>query len=351
MKIIADTLDRYARTIVTPFTEDRSQTVGASEVGQCARKIFWIKNEAWPEHGGVARDPEHIETWGARMRGTMFETHFWVPAMQKRFGRRLKFVGKKQRTLVKNFLSATPDALVTPLSSTEAAAIGAPGARAALFECKTADPRTNLVEAKNENVFQTHVQMGLMQETTRYKPTHAVISYTDASFWSDVKEFTIAFDESIYEAAQERASLIMTTRSAGDLAAEGWIAGGHECRYCPFTRPCGIERRNLPYADDIEADPQFAQEMTDMAREYKLLERNRDTAEVELRTAQDAIKARLREKGVRRIPGVLTWSSVKGRSGFDNKAIQQAATLAGVDITQFATQGDPTDRLVIQITV
>ena len=42
------------------------------------------------------------------------------------------------------------------------------------------------------------------------KPTHAVLSYTDASFWNDVKEFVIPFDPQTYEVAQERATKIMT---------------------------------------------------------------------------------------------------------------------------------------------
>ena len=59
--------------------------------------------------------------------------------------------------------------------------------------------------------------------------------------------------------------------------------------------------------------------MTDCAREYRALERKRDRSEMDVRAMQEQIKARLREKGVRKIPGVLVWTSVKGRSGYDNK--------------------------------
>ena len=220
MKLIADTLDRYARTQTATFTEDRSQTVGASEVGQCARKIFWLKNEGWAVDGGVERDVDYNDTWGARMRGTIFENNFWVPAMRKRFGTRLLLCGNSQRTFVKDFLSATPDAMIVRLTKAEKEAIGTDAAQV-LVECKTTDPRTNLVEAKNENIFQTHVQMGLIRETTKYRPTHAIISYTDASFWSDIKEFMVTFDQQIYEAAHERATLMMTAKSAAETRARG----------------------------------------------------------------------------------------------------------------------------------
>ena len=91
--------------------------------------------------------------------------------------------------------------------------------------------------------------MGILRATTDFRPTHAVISYADASFWSDVKEFVVAFDPDIYDAAQARAQIVMTATDLEHIAPEGWIAGGYECRYCPFTKPCGIERRNLPFAE------------------------------------------------------------------------------------------------------
>ena len=142
--------------------------------------------------------------------------------------------------------------------------------------------------------------------------------------------------------------IIMTATNAADLKPEGWIAGGAECKYCPFTKACGIERRNLPF-QDAPVDEQFAAEIADMARHLQATEAMRDQLEAGVRLTQQAIKDRLREKSVRKIPGILTWSNVKGRAGYDNKAIKDAAIAAGVDIAQFKTQGEPTDRLVIEI--
>jgi hypothetical protein len=345
--IIKQTLDAYAASSSKAWGHDRSSTIGASEVGQCARKIFWVKNEN-DSARRVDRDPEYAETWGARMRGTVFEDSFWEPALRARFGDRLKLAGKDQKTFTSNFLSATPDGMIVDLTSKEKTEIGT-DADCVMTECKTADPRTNLVEAKSTNVYQTQVQMGLVREMTDYKPTHSILSYTDASFWSDVKEFVIAFDELVFETAKERAMTIMTADHGADLKPEGWIAGGNECKYCPFTKACGIERRNLPFADIAPVDPQFAAEMADMARKLKLLEDGRDGLDSEYRELQDAIKSRLREKGVRKIPGVLNWSSVKGRVNYDNRAIKQAAVEAGIDIRKFETTSEASDRLVIQI--
>jgi hypothetical protein len=269
--------------------------------------------------------------------------------MHARFGKHLLFAGKKQQTFINGFLSATPDGMLVNLAENMQRAIGVTATDCVMVECKTIDPRTNLIEAKDENVYQTHVQMGLVRELTPYKPTHSVISYTDASWWHEVKEFVVAFDPAVYANAKARALQVMTGDAADELKPEGWIAGGHECRYCPFTKACGIERRNLPFGDEAEIDPQFAAEMRDLALEARQHEAERDAAERALRLAQEKIKARLREKGVRRIPGVVAWSSVKGRAGYDNKAIQAAAKDAGIDIKQFATEGKPGDRLTISV--
>jgi len=346
MGLIAETLNAYAKTQTITFKHDRKQTVGASEVGQCARKIYWLKNEDDPEHA-VPRDPEYRDTWGARMRGTVYETCFWEPAMRARFGKQLLFAGKDQRTFHKGFLTATPDGMLVNLTDDQQREIGVE-TRCVLVECKTADPRTNLNEAKAENVYQAQVQMGLVRETTEHKPTHAIISYTDASFWSDVKEFIVAFDPAIYQAAYERARLVMTATDPSETQPEGWIAGGKECNYCPFTKPCGIERTNLPFQPQ-PVDPQFVAEMTDLAREYKVLQCSRDDDEAAVRGTMEKIKARLREKGVREIPGILTWSKVNGRIGYDNNAVIEAAKEAGIDVGQFIKQGAATDRLTVHV--
>jgi hypothetical protein len=78
--------------------EDREQTVGASEVGRYARKLFWIKHEGDPLYA-ASRDPDYVERWGAQVRGNVFEERFWVPAMRARYGVCLKYVGAEQETL------------------------------------------------------------------------------------------------------------------------------------------------------------------------------------------------------------------------------------------------------------
>lgn len=277
------------------------------------------------------------------MRGTVFEESFWVPAMRARFGPRLMFAGTEQKTFVSGFISATPDGL---LGGCEPDSIAPGSGTEVTVECKTADPRTNLSEAKAENVYQTHIQMGLIRELTLYQPTHSILSYTDASFWSEVKEFVIEFNPKIYASGKARAAEIMTATNAAELKPEGWIAGGGECEYCPFTGACGVERRSVP-AEGGVAGPQFIAEATDLALAIKRLKVSIKSDETASRDLQEDLKNRLRARGIRKIPKVLSWASVKGSPSYDNKALREAAQAAGIDIEQFSTIGEPMDRLTI----
>lgn len=343
--IIRSALYDFAANSEREWASDRSQTVGASDVGQCARKVFWMKNEGDPQYG-APRDPDYVDRWGAKVRGSFYENIFWVPAMRAAYGERLLFAGTQQKTFVSGFLSATPDGLLIGMTPGEIA----PGSGTEICaECKTADPRTNLTEAKAENVYQTHVQMGLIRELTNYRPTHSILSYTDASFWDDVKEFVIPFDSKVFDTAKARAAQIMTATSAADLKPEGWIAGGRDCEYCPFTMACGIQRRSVPSDPVAAVDPQFAAEVTDLALAIKAIEQQRDAADEQARALQDELKTRLRDRGVRKISGVLSWASVKGRETYDNKAIREAAAAAGIDVESMKNIGEPTDRLTISV--
>jgi hypothetical protein len=66
----------------------------------------------------------------------------------------------------------------------------------------------------------------------------------------------------------------------------------------------------------------------------------------------EAAEERPRARGFRRVVGdgvSVTWSPVRGRPAFDDKAIREAAARAGVDLAQYEVVGEPTDRLVIRV--
>jgi hypothetical protein len=130
------------------------------------------------------------------------------------------------------------------------------------------------------------------------------------------------------------------------------ISGGHECRYCPFAKTCGIARHAMPKASSAAVDPQFVAEAADLAREAKRSQSAVADAETQLRNVQHEIRERLRAKGLRRVAGddfSIVWSPVKGRQSFDVKALKAAAIAAGVDVNQFETTGEATDRLDVRV--
>jgi hypothetical protein len=352
--MIAEALSAYAKATTRQF-EGRENTVGASEVGQCARKTYFAKNAGDHVYGATS-DEDFIYVWGATLRGRLIEEHFWVPALRARYGDKLLYTGDDQRILVSGFLSATPDGLLIDQQSGVLAALGIDdlgGDGSVVLECKTIDPRTKLDDAKPEHAYQAIVQIGLIRELMPHRPNVALISYINASFLHDINERAVRFDPGIFENAKRRAAQIVTATAPDELKPEGWIAGGKECEVCPFTRACGVIRHAVPTQSRAEPpDPQFVAEIVDMAREARGRRSLVRAATADLRTIEHDIKERLRAKGLRCVDGdgvSVVWSPVKGRPSHDTKAIREAAEKAGIDLAEYETVGEATDRLVIRV--
>jgi len=352
--MIAEALAAYACAIERSF-DDRVNGVGASEIGQCARKVYFAKN-AGDRVYGAASDEDFESAWGAALRGRLLEDHFWVLALRARYGDKLLYAGEAQQTLTSDFLSATPDGLLVDQPRHALAALGVAdigGDGSVVVECKSIDPRAKLDEPRPEHKFQAIVQLGLFRELTKHKPRWAVISYINASFPDDVAEVAVAFDPEVFANAKTRAAEIMTATAPDRLKPEGWISGGRECRYCAFTAACGVLRHAVPTRPTAELpDPQFTAEIADLARLAKARRSEADAATAAQREVEHEIRERLRSRDLRHIKGdgvSVTWSPVKGRPSLDMKGIREAAAAAGIDLAEYETAGEPTDRLVIHI--
>src|SRR5262245_14255587 len=225
--MIREALDAFATALGRTFAA-REQTVGGSDVGKCARQVFFEKHEADPEFG-AARNPDAVDGWGARLRGTIFEQHFWTPALRAKYGARLLFAGDQQETFALGFLSATPDALLIACEDDALAALGIPslgGDGSVVLEGKTIDPRARLDGPRLPHSYQAQVQMGLLHELTCHRPEYALISYADASFWDLVYEYPVRRDPKIFATAQRRAPQIPPARAAPAPPPAGGAARG-----------------------------------------------------------------------------------------------------------------------------
>lgn len=334
--MIKELLHAYGSDRRRVWDYDRSGYTGASEVGQCLRKTKFGK---WSQS---KPDPEYIESWGYALRGTYMEDHYWVPALRAALppGAELRYAGEEQMTLGLGRLSATPDGCITGLGQ---------GDGGILVECKSIDPRSKLTGPKPEHEFQVQVGMGLLRRSDYPEhPEYAVISYIDASDWSKVTEFSVKYDDRMFAAARGRAEAIYVAETPDDLPAEGKIAGGRECQYCPYQRQCGDGQLAAMPAGGVRLPPDAVAELKglrDAERQLAdMIEANRATQAL----AQEAIKQFLRMHNARAHKEVdgswgVQWSIVNGRKSLDQAAMEAD----GINLEPYQKEGRPSERLTI----
>lgn len=357
MTIIKDALHEYAKSQIYSHRKRTRRShvyIGASEVGLCIRRIWYGKQQAFdvlnPKHS------DDIGSWGATRRGATFETYFWLPAMRKKYGKKLLFAGGSQVTMRYGNLRATPDGLLINQPRDALAYLGitniGPSGKI-VVECKTADPRIRLNGPKPEHEFQAQVQLGLFRLTTDFRPDYALISYVNASFYDDVLEFAVEYDPAVFRQAEIRARDIMRATDAAQLKPEGWVGGGVECKWCPHVDACSTLRIGQAATNkDNAADPKVVEEIVALAKQERELNTKASGYETEQRNLQHQIKSRLTDLGLRQIEsdGIrIIWSPVKGRPSYDMPRLREAAAKLGLNIQDYETVGDPTDRLVITL--
>jgi len=322
----------YVASLSKQWAHDRTATIGASEIGQCARRVWFIKT-------GAEQDADYVDSKGAALRGDLIERHVWVPALRmwaEKQGATLHCVGDEQQTLADGYLSATCDGVAVM-----------PDGEEVLRECKSIDPRVNLQEAKHQHQAQVQVQLGVVRKAGRFAPTRAIIDYIDASFLDNVTTFEFAFDQGTYDAAKARALQIMDATHPLQLRPEGKMAGGKECGNCPWASRCASEQvMGIPAKADVPLGDNAASALAEAVARHAAAREAGDAAKEAKAKAEEDIKEILRAHGARRYDGTdfgLSWSAVKGRSTTDLKA----AVAAGIDLKPYTREGAATERLTI----
>lgn len=346
--MLMEILTNYVAKDKKKWKHDRTVTVGASEIGTCARRVKYLKIAERHDHS-------HLERWGAANRGNLIEDHLVEPALRKRFGRNFIWSGKRQRTFIEEALSATPDGLLINMPRNILRYLGVRdlGSDCLVTEIKSIDPRANLAKERHQHRLQAIAQCGLIRLKTKYKPNYILLIYIDASFHDEVKEFVVKFDPEVFQTLQLRAAHILNAADPKDLKPEGWIAGGQECETCPWKDACGILRHSLPSERFKEqpVDPQRVAEMTDLAKRHRMLQATAEASQAAVQESGEAIRERLREWDIRRVPGVVTLSEVKGRTSWNLEELKEAAAAKGIDVEKFQRIGEPTTRLTISLPV
>lgn len=294
--------------IPTRPDRDRSATIGASELGKCARLVAFSRlHGVDSEPSGYAERGHWVERW-------------WVARLRESaIGHKVRYAGSQQRTISYGPLSATPDAII--------------GGDEAAADCKSKDPRIASLP-KHEHVMQVRL-------TARIAGCKlAVLNYVDASDYSDIQEFTFPpYDDAELAAAVERAHRLLRD-DPQTMPREGWIAGGKECGECRFRKECLGERVEAVK----ELPPSAADRLAVLVEQARASKVEADAAERSARQAQDEILQLLRSNGTRRAKGLAYIR--RGRSG--GKLDTEAMEADGIDLSLYRTEGSEYESVIIE---
>jgi hypothetical protein len=332
-----DILAARSKEFDREFPADRSQHVTASSIGSCARRIKYSML-------GTARP---AEPWRGEMtRGHLIE-QFVCNALSDHFGERFQDWGDNQRFYKSGDLWATPDGRLE-LRADEAERLGLPAKDVTcLVEIKSHTPLMTINEPKPEHRAQAMTQAGVAREQSNYSQEYVLLTYVNASDLG-TQVFPIKFDPAEFAALKQRADRIKRAASAEALPAEGYIAGGDECKLCPFSGPCGIARTTVPNGNGDALDPVVVTGIAALGRKIIAADAAAEAAAQEARAYKEDLRNLLREHDTRKVTydGIqVSWSPVAGRKTLDDEALRAA----GIDPELYQKVGAPSDRLVVKV--
>lgn len=282
-----DVFDEHVAGSQKVWSHDRALTVGASECFGCIRSTFFKKRG---KELGFAPDPFYEESWGAMRRGDLIENYHIVPAVRaglRRRGMDLIMEGDDQETIVDGRSSATLDGLIIPVDPSLNGKIpkdflayyGIPEVNvdSIVLEMKSMDPRPfeRLTKEKSVHHGQTQMQLGLVRETTHYRPEHAIVLYFNASWLDDMRVFVVHRDEDTYAFGRARNEKVYAEDNPATYPAEGKLDGS--CAYCKFTQACAkVNKERVPEKRKALNAKEIAEQDEDMLEQMDelVLERN-----------------------------------------------------------------------------
>lgn len=355
-----DLFDEHIASNQKTWKQDRRLTVGASECFGCIRKNWFTKRG---HEFGIEPDPYFEQSWGAMERGNIIENHYIVPAVEAGLARRgLKLImaGDDQDTIIDDIHSATLDGLILTedganLPSDFLTYYGLEdftGEDSLVLEMKSFDPRLTLDHEKAVHRGQTQMQMGLIRETTQYKPNFAVLIYVNASWLDDIRIFVIPYSDEQYRMGRARNEKVFSAEKPAELPAEGKLDG--MCQYCPFEQTCKTvsvsrvpaSRKALTKKEIAEQDTQLISALEPIVDQRTRLKEIADETDRELEVVNEQIRQALIAHGESRVAGEswkISYTTQKGRKTIDkNKLIE-----AGLDPEDFMSEGAGFEKLTV----
>lgn len=342
---IIDNPTVFTRWDGKPF-ERGKQTVSASELWQCARKMAFTRSDDHSE------DPDWEQNYGFFERGHAVEDRM-VQRLRQALppGWSLLKAGDDQETLVYENVSATPDGLFCQTDPDIGGPMVLPGGQeiwgAAVLEIKSLDPRANMSEPKAQHVAQAKLQIELFRALKLAEPTGAVLLYVDASDYSKRQWHWVDRDPGFLEVAMARSQMVQDAKDPMELMAEGVYDGS--CQYCSYKEACGeATLRYLPIGEK-ELDGQAAADMEKLLSNRSKIIKELDRLARDKGQVEEHIRHTLRYAGTNkaRVNGTsISYTKRSGPRTLDVKSLKKA--LGDERLDNFYRTGRSSARLVIK---
>lgn len=296
---------------------DRTGTIGASEIGKCARMLAHSRS-------GTAADFEYEQS-GFAERGHWVEK-WWVARLRESpVGHKVRKAGNSQQTLHWGPISCTPDALYD---------------RAWSADCKSFDPRLHDIP-KPEHVIQVRLTAKIAMKLGHISENGGgVLTYVNASDFQDLREFPVPpHSDQELQSLIDRAHSILSSEP-NDLPREGWISGAKECSNCAFRSAClgdKVEEIN-------ELPPSALTRVEELCAQSLKSKQAEEDAKLAGRTAQDEILQIFRKHKTRSVKGLAYIR--RGTSGgkLDTKAMEAD----GIDVGAYRSDGTAWESVTVQ---
>lgn len=199
---------------------DRTQYVTSSEIGRCAREIWFSKNLPLVEgkfRWGFAERGHGHEAWIVGKLNTVDSGYNW------------SYLGDEQVSFHHGYQSGTPDGMFSDAKGSY------------LVEFKSIDPRSKVSALpKPEHIKQCVQNMDLLETCLDIDVDGGLLVYSNASDFSLTYEYWIDANSpevgEMMVALERRAEAIMTAQRAEDVEPEGLFTGG--CKTCAFGAQC-----------------------------------------------------------------------------------------------------------------
>lgn len=225
---------------------DRRNYVTASEIGKCARQVFFEKQamragKYSPDEGTT----KPAKGYGFFERGHTIEAWFVENlARGLKASVPLMFAGKYQRSFVRGKQSGTPDGAFYLGSE-----------RFQTLEVKSIDPRKKVSTLPQlEHVWQCTQNADLLEHSLNRVCAGSLLVYINASDYEDINTFELSFDHALADKLEKRAVMIMAATSAEQLEPEG--VAKNACGFCKHTAACNdvVRSKITPVARGDIAD-------------------------------------------------------------------------------------------------